>query len=90
MMDADERGPDLLRITEKTGLWRVCQSSSNPENNGDWGFDAEIDPTAPTGRDAWSVTSRTQQAVTTKACAGTDWQGRPGTRLFLQPRLAMV
>lgn len=45
--DADARGPQLLSIdddvTEHPGIWKVRQILSDPDDNHDWAFTAEID-----------------------------------------------
>jgi hypothetical protein len=43
LTDADARGPALLRIEEEDGMWKVRQTILDPEGNGDWGIDAQVD-----------------------------------------------
>ncbi|ASN51888.1 RNA helicase [Sinomonas sp. R1AF57] len=39
----DARGPQLLVIEEKPGMWHVRQIFDDPAGNHDWGFSAEVD-----------------------------------------------
>ena len=39
----DARGPNLLRIEEDKGVWKVRQTLADPEGDHDWGIDAEVD-----------------------------------------------
>jgi hypothetical protein len=39
----EARGPNLLLITKLPGAWKVRQILKDPEGNGDWGINAEID-----------------------------------------------
>ncbi|WP_104117325.1 RNA helicase [Arthrobacter sp. B1805] len=39
----EARGPDLLLITKVPGAWKVRQILKDPEGNGDWGINAEVD-----------------------------------------------
>ncbi|BDZ59513.1 helicase-like protein [Barrientosiimonas humi] len=39
---ASARGPAYLRITQKSDMWEVRQVIEDPEDDGDWGIDAQI------------------------------------------------
>ncbi|WP_265443490.1 DEAD/DEAH box helicase [Flexivirga meconopsidis] len=43
VLDADARGPSYLRIDEGKEKWQVRQVVSDPDGDGDWGIDAEVD-----------------------------------------------
>ncbi|RNI23783.1 DEAD/DEAH box helicase [Flexivirga caeni] len=43
LLDADARGPSYLRIERGPHKWQVRQVIHDPEGDGDWGIDAEVD-----------------------------------------------
>ena len=43
LLDADARGPELLRIEETGRTWRVTQTMHDPEGHHDWVVEAEVD-----------------------------------------------
>jgi superfamily II RNA helicase len=43
LLDADARGPDLLRVDADGRTWRVRQTLSDPEGHRDWVIDAVVD-----------------------------------------------
>jgi superfamily II RNA helicase len=43
VLDADARGPDLLRVEVEGRTWRVRQTLSDPEGHHDWVIDAVVD-----------------------------------------------
>lgn len=42
-IDADARGPALLIVDRRPGVWHVRQILDDPAGDHDWGFDAEVD-----------------------------------------------
>ncbi|GAB5899532.1 DEAD/DEAH box helicase [Mycolicibacterium mageritense] len=42
-IDADARGPALLIVDRRPGVWHVRQILDDPAGDHDWGFDAELD-----------------------------------------------
>jgi len=43
VLDADARGPNLLRVEVDGRSWRVRQTISDPEGHHDWVIDAVVD-----------------------------------------------
>ena len=43
VLDADARGPALLRVEVDGRAWRVRQTLSDPEGHHDWVIDAVVD-----------------------------------------------
>ena len=43
VLDADARGPKMLRITEQPDKWEIRQVIHDPDDDNDWGIDAEVD-----------------------------------------------
>ena len=43
LLDADARGPRMLRITEQPDKWEIRQVIHDPDDDNDWGIDAEVD-----------------------------------------------
>ena len=43
LLDADARGPALLRVEETGRTWRVTQTIHDPEGHHDWVIEAEAD-----------------------------------------------
>jgi hypothetical protein len=43
LLDADARGPSLLRVEETGRTWRVTQTIHDPEGHHDWVIEAEAD-----------------------------------------------
>jgi superfamily II RNA helicase len=43
LLDADARGPDLFRVTEGAGEWRVVQTVHDPAGHHDWVIEAYVD-----------------------------------------------
>ena len=43
LLDADARGPKMLRITEQPDKWEIRQVIHDPDDDNDWGIDAEVD-----------------------------------------------
>jgi hypothetical protein len=46
LLDADARGPELLRIDRTGRSWRVTQSLHDPEGHHDWVIEALVDTEA--------------------------------------------